>query len=148
MSETLKELENRILVLRSATNAKGARLTEYDPKYAREVFALQVQLAERTKVEAPQGPKIHPDQLHGINRVEMMRDNQDLQLNQRASAAIDPASIPRNDKGEAIGPGKRYVETQPAVRAKLHAASTQVFDGRPLSEGARTATLKAIEGTK
>jgi hypothetical protein len=156
--ETIRELQDRIHILNAATNAKGQRLALVDHKFKTELFRLRVHLADREKAEAP-GVQINRDQLHGMNSVDHIRGqrnadgsqtqiSKDLALLDRVQAAIDPKSIPRNEKGEAIGRGKRYVETTPAISVKLQNARIAVFDGKPLPEDVKTATLKSIEGTK
>jgi len=127
MSETLRELQDRIYVLRAAMNARtGQREIDVNPKYKREVYALEVHLAERTKAEAP-GPQINHQQLATMNRA-------DLNLIDRVSAAKNPET------------GKRLVDENPKQREILYNARVQVMAGTPLSETTKANTLKTLEG--
>lgn len=62
-TETLKEMEDRWLVLMAATDPKsGERIYARDLKYAREVTALRVQIEDRKAAE-PARPQISEQQL-------------------------------------------------------------------------------------
>lgn len=148
-TETLRELQDRILVLNSATNAKGQRLALVDHRFKNELFALRVHLADRQKAETPQGVQIDRNQLRGLNPVNHAyadpTKQADLKLLDRAQGAIDPKSIPKNEKGEAIGRGKRYVETTPSFAKNLQNARVGVFEGKALSPAMVESTTKLIE---
>ena len=77
MSETTQQMEDRWLLLVSATNPKtGLRVTETDLKYARECHALRVVIEERKAAEAsrPQISQTQLDQLAWLDRLQGAKD--------------------------------------------------------------------------
>jgi hypothetical protein len=136
-TETLRELQDRILVLNSATNAKGQRLALVDHKFKTELFQLRVQLADREKAELPQGPQINRNQLHGFNPVDHAyadpAKQADLKLLDRAQGAKDPKT------------GKRYAETNPQFNHNLQNARVAIFEGKALPAGLVASTTKLVE---
>ena len=75
--ETLKQMQDRHALLMAARDPRtNERIFERDKKYAREVFALGVQIEERKAAEAAR-PQINQQQLEQIawlNRLRGVRD--------------------------------------------------------------------------
>lgn len=113
--ETIKQMKDRWTLLLAAKHAdgvnKGRLVTETDPKYAREVFALGVQISEREAAENAR-PQISPrqlEQLQWLDRLEGARDKDGIVVSQTIS------------------------EDATRFRKSLHEARTHVLEGRDIS---------------
>ena len=82
MSETLRELDNRIALLSAARDSKGVRIADYNMQYRRDLFALRTQAEEMRAAEA-KTVTLSPDQLaqlSWLDRVSGARDADGKQL--------------------------------------------------------------------
>jgi len=89
MTETIQDMENRWTGLMAARYGAGhpragERMTDVDAKYAREVFALGVQISERKAAEAAQ-PQINQDQLAWLEQAQGATDKDGKRLYQPGS---------------------------------------------------------------
>lgn len=114
-TETLQQMKDRWALLMAATHSdgpnKGRRVFETDPKYARDVTALSVQIAEREQAEAsrPQLSEFQAQQLAWLGRAEGARD--------KSGAVVS----------------QQMTEHATAYRRSLHQARTAIFEGRDIS---------------
>jgi hypothetical protein len=128
--KTIRELENELLAMQSATNPKtGQRVVEYDHRYKMECFQRGVEIADRKHAEGLIPPRISREQLHHINGV----NREHLDLLAKAQGAVNPKT------------GKRYFEENPGFKQNVQSARARVFDGKPLSPALIADTQKLIE---
>lgn len=123
MSETIQEMENRwtgLMAARYGTGHRqaGERIYEVDGKYAREVTALGVQIAERKAAEGPQGVQINREQLIWLERAQ-------------GAMSIEKRD-PKNPE-IVLEPSRRLTEVNPKYARNLAAARTKVFEGGDIS---------------
>jgi hypothetical protein len=102
MSESIQEMENRWAGLMAARYGAdhpraGERINDVDAKYAREVFALAVQIDGLKKAAASQ-PQINHAQLEWLNQAQGATDKDGKRLYQ---------------------PGSKFAENIQAARAKV-----------------------------
>jgi hypothetical protein len=138
MSETLRQMEDKLLLLRTATNSRGQRIVETaDHVYKRAVHDLSVQVEEQRRAES--GPRINATWLRTTDKSPggyaplSPPLAKDLEFLNSISASKNPRT------------GKRYVEEHPAIRASIEKARVGLFEGRPVSEAMRSDTLAAID---
>lgn len=130
-TETLQEMENRWALLMAATYSegrfKGERVSNRDPKYARETTALRVQIEERRAAEIAR-PQISAQQLAQLEQLDVIQNARDKQGK--------PLGMEMSERGSRF-------------RQNLHTARQHVLEGRDITQTlAKTeSTLKEQGGT-